>query len=339
MQALGLSKSFIVAYVGPRLRFNFIILLTPRLNSMKRLFSLLVVAMLISVAARAQVQLVTVSPEGSVTQLNDTVTFTFSESVNVNVAVLMGGAGFSQGYAEAVPIVTSGTQIKVAVSEADWGAPYQGNYQLIVWLPEIYQGSTLLEFDEDVMTVLTCEDDFPARFLYATPEPASWTAQGVYDIGEVDFVFTDSVNISHATASVVGMTAMDVSVNYPVANDSISISLDDETGLYVVRVRIQSANVNEDDIANLTVTLDSVLVNEVYRSYQVTYTDDPYSLMNVGAQRKYIVGDRPTAVSSLNVRDDKENVVYTLSGKAVKKNLYSLSKGLYIVNGKKTLVK
>lgn len=50
--------------------------------------------------------------------------------------------------------------------------------------------------------------------------------------------------------------------------------------------------------------------------------------------------DKATGISNVKVQDKQANgYVYTLDGRLVSKSLNGLAKGLYIVNGKKVVVK
>ena len=51
--------------------------------------------------------------------------------------------------------------------------------------------------------------------------------------------------------------------------------------------------------------------------------------------------DKATGISNVKVQDKKQanGYVYTLDGRLVSKSLNGLAKGLYIVNGKKVVVK
>lgn len=271
-------------------------------------------------------------------------TVTNSEAASAMI-MTVGGAGFGQFYGEPETLILNGEskEFSYELSEELWGYPYYGEYY-------IYVGVLLM--DAEGNPIETPEGEYlqaevsykaitndPSTFLWTSPD-GEWTSlftfADAYADGEGAFVFTKDV--SFADVENIGSITY-----YPIDDDAITESIvnyeatyNPLDGLFQVVFKISSADFAAEDLEKIEVKLTGV------ESGDTTVATTPMVLVN-NSVKKNIKRAKKGIESELTSANELVNV-YSIDGTLVKENvsigkIKQLTPGLYIVNGKKVVVR
>lgn len=316
--------------------------------------------------ASAEVPTYSVSPaDGSTIENREnlTVTFTFSEEVKVDSVQFMGGARFNPTLtAAALSMNVASKVVEVTVPTTAWGEVNGDEYLLTLTLFNISDKNgnpiKILEINEDDEAVLY---DFKASATYSSPAPATeanflgvtpavgeMSVWQVYNDGwgAIEYHFSDEVNVDNLSGSFVfGLTDEEMILQV-VAEEDMYADWDYWTGDYIVVLFMQpNDNLTESTLESITVHIEG-LKTESGNNIEianVVYTNPPVSNPDPNSVPKAPTKNYQSASLDLNVVNTTVDV-YSISGSLVSKGMNkaeisNLASGIYVVNGKKVIVK
>lgn len=311
---------------------------------MKKIFTTLFATAAVFCASAA-VPTFEVNPgEGTVLENKDQeVTFTFSESVTVTkIGFASGPLNQRQFAVDIVP--QTGKTIKAQILDSYWGKAQDGVISMQVMCMDVLdaKGDTIKN-----------ADGYPEQFIvnYTYKEAASgakfvsvWPAEGEYSAAEMygtgaDFYFTDEVEMTNADATAIILYETDFE-EYEVLVPAADIWEDWDwwTGNYALSVPLPEVeDITASEVERITIQLQGI------KSLSGTNVSVPTIIYeSVSPQRKA----SPSTASKLdlNINSNQTFDVYSISGACVLKSatnadLKTLENGIYIMNGKKFIVK
>lgn len=270
-------------------------------------------------------------------------TVTNSEAASAMI-MTVGGAGFGQFYGEPETLVLNGEskEFSYELSEELWGYPYYGEYY-------IYVGVLLM--DAEGNPIETPEGEYlqaevsykavtndPATFLWTSPD-GEWTSHftfaDAYADDEGAFVFTKPVILPEGSIGTIyyflnNGEVEESSITQYTAEYSV---LD---GLYTVAFSIQKEGLEASAIESIEVELASV------KAEDGSDINVPFMVLENSVKAN------PSPMKSKKSRmslDTGNNVsVYSIHGYLINNNLplsevNQLPKGIYLINGKKVILK
>lgn len=281
------------------------------------------------------------------------VTFTFSEEVKADSAQLVGGARFNSQLVTVATTKRASNIIEVTVPADAWGTASAGEYLLEVVLPEVYdsKGNLIQESDKDEETDETfyypytprtnyiSPDKTPAAYVGVDPDPAYTSVWDAYydGWGAVDFAFSNVVELTGANAGARVSYVIDGEVtSKTVSVDEIWADWNMWTGNYGLSVPIPAIeDLEEEDLESITITLNGVVSN----SKDITVAPVTYRAISANNIKK---APKTAGISLINEASSFD--IYSIDGSVVKHNannsdLKNIKNGIYVINGKKVIVK
>lgn len=276
------------------------------------------------------------------------VTFTFSEEVKADSAQLVGGARFNSQMVTVATAKKAANIIEVTVPTDAWGTASAGEYLLEVVLPEVYDANGQLieeqDIDEETQEVFSypftpranysSPDNTPVEYVGYDPTNKEVTAWGAYNDGwgAINLYFTGEVDYSRM-AVLVKYDTTDGTINKIVPSYDIWDDWNMWTGDYTVSIALPiEDSLTEDNLTSITITITGVQANdEVLAIAPIVYSKSVVAKSN--KRPNNTAGISNISVSNVN------DVVYDLKGNKVGNSLSTLDKGIYIVNGKKYVIK
>lgn len=271
------------------------------------------------------------------------VTFTFSESVTVTKIGFASGP-LNQRQFSVDDKAQTGKTIKAQILESYWGKAQDGEISMQVLCMDVLdaKGDTIMN-----------ADGYPEQFIvnYSYKEAASgasfvsvWPAEGEYSAADMygtgaDFYFTDEVVMTNEDATaLITYTVGRRTYESKVPSNDVWEDWDWWTGNYALSVPIPEIDgVSASDVSNIKIQLQGITT---LTGNDVTVPLVTYS--TVSSQRKA----SPSTASQLdlNISSNEQVDVYSISGVCVLKSatyedLKNLENGIYIINGKKFIVK
>ena len=324
---------------------------------MKKIFTTMF-AMAAMFCASAAVPTYSVSPaDDSVIENRDNlkVIFTFSEEVKADSVQFASGPRFNRTMTDAATNMKAASKtISVDVPATAWGEVVGSEYILTVTLTNISDKSgaaiKISDTDEtgetvyyDFKAVASYTSPAPAveaKLLSVSPAPGEMNAWEVYNDGwgAIEYHFSDEVNISDMTASIRFVTEDD-KINQRVSEEDIYADWDFWSGDYIVVVYINpEEGVTADNLESITVSVAGIktMAGKEISIGSVVYSDTKTQ----GTLLKKAPG-----TASITLINEATNVeVYTINGTLVSNamptsDIVSLKPGLYVVNGRKIIVK
>lgn len=311
---------------------------------MKKIFTTLFATAAVFCASAA-VPTFEVNPgEGTVLENKDQeVTFTFSESVTVTKIGFASGP-LNQRQFSVDETAQTGKTIKAQILDSYWGKAQDGVISMQVLCMDVLdaKGDTIMN-----------ADGYPEQFIvnYTYKEAASgakfvsvWPAEGEYSAAEMygtgaDFYFTDEVEMTNANATAIILYETSVE-EYEVFVPAADIWEDWDwwTGNYALSVPLPEVeDVTASEVERITIQLQGI---KSLSGADVSVPTVIYE--SVSPQRK----SAPSTASKIDLNIDSNQVfdVYSISGTCVLKSatnaeLRNLENGIYIMNGKKFIVK
>ncbi|MCM1220880.1 MAG: T9SS type A sorting domain-containing protein [Lachnospiraceae bacterium] len=270
------------------------------------------------------------------------VVFAFDQNVSYSGILLTSGE-----VSKTLP-AGSGKDITVDITESDWGAADGRTNGISVTL----QGVTLANgthisnvngSTDAIQATYFFEEEVALQYLGVSPTEDEATYQEVYDgYWYATFMYTDEVSLpkTGTCATVVFYDDADeVLATVNLNSDYVYGGWNYRAGYYSVDVAVPEVPTEAVDYAYATVSLVGVAYNDTILAEQpsVTYQE---SLGLRTVPRKV----QTSAVSKIGIDVNSEVDVYNMQGVRVLKNvstsaINSLPKGIYIVNGKKVVIR
>lgn len=314
--------------------------------------------------ASAAVPTYTVNPasETELASKTQEIVFTFSEPVRVDSVDFVGGQRFNAVTTRVATGMTDpSTTVTVNAVDAYWGEANGGEFLLEVYLPAIYNaaGAQIMDNGTDpdtgedysypftAVAYYTTPDATPAEFLRYEPASDEMTVWDVYmdGWGSVIFVFSGEVQMTDEDeAAYVDYETTDGSIiSYTLSSNDVWGDWDMWTGEYNLSVMLPAdSTLTQANLQSIEVELNGISANGQSISIPIA----SYDLMTLPtkALQKSNGANNGTASVSLNLSNNEVVNVYNLQGNLVAKGIpaakiTTLGKGLYVVNGKKFLVK
>lgn len=268
-----------------------------------------------------------------------TATYTFSEAVSCDSVQFTGSSSdYTVDLVESTKAVTASatTSFTVPVVAGDWcvteSLPLYLSLNTVglnisgYSLPAVY---STYQYGETPVV--------PFQFLGVSPTAMEATYPEILtDYWYVSFKYTQAPELP--------MTSPVTVVFYDEAGDllsSINVSLDDVyvdynywEGNYVVQVVAPAVPSDATDYETVSVELHGLTYDgSLVPSQTITYT------RNVFNAYKNIKKANTTSIKNIVKSDKATHTIYSISGKIVDGNISSLNKGVYVVSGKKIIVK
>lgn len=308
--------------------------------------------------ASAEVPTYEVSPENGSTlenRHNLTVTFTFSEAVKADSIQYSGGAR-SNRTLTTVPfeMASPSKTITVDVPDSVWGVPYCGEYILSVTLANISdnEGNPIQIPEEDPETGKIIYQDYvasgyyvspdktPAQYKGVDPDPAYTSAWDAYldGWGMVELLFDNVAECSEDEEIQVLYTKTD---GYIISETVWGDELEGDWSIwdqrYHLGIPLPPADITEETLAKITINVSGIT------SYGINVSIPKIEYSNVAPQVQMKKAPATAGITSVNISEFNGNV-YNMHGILIKESATSmdvqnLPKGMYIVNGKKVVVK
>ena len=294
--------------------------------------------------------LVSVNPasDSSVANRNFEVTFTYAQPVKVDTVKIMGGPRFSRIITQKILDMPSpSTEVTVTVNADEWGTPSSGEYMLEVTLASMYNENgdkymvNEMVDDEEIYynytesVYYTSPDTTPAAFVNVDPDPAETTAWDAYmdGWGIIAFNFSNIVELTGEGAGATVtyyITGMDPE-DFEIAAEDLWCDWDFWTGNYSVSVELPSmTEITETNLEELAISLAGV----TYGGLPVSVDAVTYSSSSNRRSAPSISGVHGPQIESMT------HIIYNMQGnKVCTGNVNNLPAGIYIVDGKKTIVK
>lgn len=251
------------------------------------------------------------------------------------------------------------------MNEAKWGQPYMGmlNAALMVCFLNEDMDFLLTEDEEPLFfqAVYSATNTFPAKYVSVYPNN-DWsddTFAHAYNDGFIRFSFDNVISFAdNANAvSIIWRTedeTMRATYSYdPNATEDeedeerpdVSLGWSPLDGNFVAEVRIKNPDFDAVEIDSITITLNGVRsLGEPVQVPSITLNnEDAEEDVNAFSVRRNSKGANTASVKELGCVENEVVEVYNLQGMLIKtikaKEVNSLKPGLYIVNGKKFIVR
>lgn len=301
-------------------------------------------------AVFAQDEYMTFNPVAGdeLSSLSSTITATIVQDSITAPAVLavvqpVGGGGFNQFLAQPLelPIVNGG--ITINLNSEMWGLPFFENYyvQLMVVLYKengepIVINPEAEEDDQELLicaTAYTCPDEAPATFVKYSPDN-EWngvTFEQAYEYNVFKLYYTKQVSVVGSLGTIQYYVDDEPMLEEPKEIPSYTAEWSDMDGLYVISFPYASEEYDGEDLSKIEIDITGVSAGQ----QPIILDNSPV------APQQRVVKNKKGLETGLATSLEPANV-YSVQGTLVKKNatdLSGLQPGLYIVDGKKVVVK
>lgn len=281
-----------------------------------------------------------------VPSVNETVTISFNETIPEEANVLLmtsAGSGFAVDMqVSELSLNESRDEATITLDKNSWGNPYISNYYLALTVTFVDDENEYILRDEEPVyfsVLYTTPDTFPAELVreYPTGQWSNYyTFSSAYDQGIGALYFTEEVNISGENIGTIYYILKDGNEIESEINQ-FNGEWDYMEGLYVVNFLFSSDAYTANEIQAIEISFDGISNDEG----QIVI--DPIILENEESSALRKTKSSTAGVMSLGVQQDNI-AVYNLQGVLVKENMTAsdintLPKGLYIINGKKVIIK
>lgn len=300
-----------------------------------------------------------VDEEENIFELNTpivTLSMTFNgwdEEVATNLGYapkLMVATGMGFGVEPKMYDLTSATStFTFTMNEEKWGQPYMGMLNAVCMVCFTKGEGEDVEFyltpDEEPLfyqAVMTAPNTYPTKFVSVYPN-GDWSEETfaqAYNDGVIRYNFTNEISLDNGQSfgyimyeRFDGETVDDVEI---VLGENAEAEWNYMDGCYTIAINYELEGVSANEISAIYIVLDEL--ESMGSSIEV----DPVVLENSNPNVQRIAKKTPAAK---NLAVSNETVsVYNVAGMLVKENIAqsevnALPKGLYIVNGKKVVVK
>lgn len=272
------------------------------------------------------------------------VTFTFSESVTVTKIGFASGP-LNQRQFSVDDKAQTGKTIKAQILESYWGKAQDGEISMQVLCMDVLdaKGDTIKNaegYPEQFIVNYSYKDDSAAKFLYVYPAANEVTVAEMYGTG-VDVYFSGEVSFDETSPFA------PVEINYSYKNgksEMVEVSADDIWGswnwrdnTYFLSIPLpEVSGISASEIATIEVNLYDVCSNGEPMELDIPIVT--YSLQTL-PQSAPNAKKTPKSKMSLGVSSENYDI-YTIQGVRLSNtDINSLKNGIYIINGKKVVVK
>lgn len=300
-------------------------------------------------AVNDSITLVSVEPADG-TQLTNktaTVVFTFNDVVKASEIRFISGSRMNMSET-VVETNQTGTTITANVLPEYWGEAFAGGYNLQVLLTNLtdINGDTIVSAVDSLTAgfsaFYTYKEEVVAEYLGCDPAVGELSVADVYygGWGTVNLHFSAEVEMTDSVVAVVTYTDDESTTEVlNVTNEEAWGEWDSwMSGDYVVSIPLPPYTILDGALASIRIDIQGITTGNgnVIEIQPIVYTDSSAS----DAQAK---GYNTTGINSATLINATADV-YTINGSLIKKGasnseLGTLGKGLYIVNGKKVVVK
>lgn len=311
---------------------------------MKKVISSLAVLALCSASAFAQGYYLEFDPAmGTVLESRDyTVRATLTDEAKAEVPEAagalvqpIGGYGFSQEGYEPFVAEMAGDVISIELKDEMWGIPFNKMYhiQLLVVLTD-KEGTPLMdEVTDDFimdMSAYMCPDTGAAQFVRSYPNN-DWNGVSfakAYEYGECKLFYTKEVDTEDVLGTIQYFDPDGVEYDDPINIESYTAEWSEMDGLYVISFRYASVDYTANEISKIVIDITGVSTGN--KTIVLTNSAiSPRKKVNKGIGADFSISEEPLSI-------------FTIQGSMVKGNITNLSdleKGIYIINGKKVIIK
>lgn len=272
------------------------------------------------------------------------------------------GAGFAINEPMPIEFVQeAANKFVVELNDEKWGNPYVGNYYCTLMVAFINNEDEFFTVDDEpffYQGVYITANTNPAELVsvYPNNDWSEETFAQAYNRGTIQFSFDNIVSFAD-NANAVSITwrtdygnfSTTYSYNPNAGEDEETVDLPYITlgwnpmdGNYMAEISIKNPDFDADEIESITISMNGV--RSLGDSVQVpSITLNNLDDVNAYSVRKNSKGANTASVKELGCVENEAVEVYNLQGmllKTIKANeVNSLKPGLYIVNGKKFIVR
>ena len=260
------------------------------------------------------------------------------------------GAGFG---VDPVPYVLgdfansgSATNFVFPMEKSTWGNPYLGNFHVTLMVCFINEeGDFLMGSDEEPVmyqAIYTTPNTFPAELIstYPNNEWENETFAEAYADGKISFLFANPVEFSNANlaATIIYRLTEGNPQSKTLTENDIEAGWEYMDGYYALTFNYAKEGLDANAIDNITITLINV------KSLNQTISVPAIVLNNFANISKGISQKSKAATAGVadGLVNNLEFDVYSVDGRLVREkssSLDGLDAGIYIVNGKKIIIR
>lgn len=281
----------------------------------------------------------TVSPESgsALSSKTATVTFTCSEAVTYDAISFFSGTRVNPTYNALDGSTVLDTTVTTSIDSAYWSSDYNA---ITVSLTGVKNADGF--HLPDATAEYTYEDATELTITSISPDPSEATYQQVYDeYWTTTWTFSGAIETAtsetgEVTAAKVDFEDEDGNVTtVELSNYDVSTLRGNKVEIFVPEIPTQLSNTG---FVSATITLVNATYNGSVLATQpcVTY----YAELESEAKAVKTLGENITGIENMSVYDNEKSLdVYDVQGQYIGKDVKSLKSGLYIVKGKKVIIK
>ena len=302
---------------------------------MKKLFTAMAALALCSTAAFAQDEIVNSVPaSGEVESFNFPITITVKQPGATSAMIqTMGGAGFTQTLSEPDFFDINDDKVTFNLTKEMWGDSYDGNFSVqVVVIPVDEDETPFFDDDDEYIMGMIGYTYTPAEAVFVKSSPNDkWlttTFEQAYENNVFKLYFSREVNKEDVLGTITYFDVDDEEVDMQ-SISNYSAEWNSLDGMYVISFPYASEDYAAEDLSKIVFNISGV-------STKVP----SITLNNIQATPQKRIAKKGLE-AELGTSSETVNV-YSLQGTLVKKNateLSGLQPGLYIVDGKKVVVK
>lgn len=242
---------------------------------------------------------------------------------------------------------SSNSTFSFPMTEEAWGQPYMGMLNAVCMVCFMNEDMDFY-FTEDeeplfYQALLTAPNTFPTKLVSIYPNN-DWSDESfaqAYSNGVIRFNFSNALSLEDETLiGEINYTCFDSTIDVTPVDIELGVNAEADwnymDGCYTITVEYALEGVEASQLSEIEITLDTL------SSQYGDVTVEPVVLENNNPNVKRVAKKAPAA-KGLAVSNETVSV-YNVAGMLVKENIAqsevnALPKGLYIVNGKKVVVK
>lgn len=265
---------------------------------------------------------------------------------NFNQVATCDGVKFVSGDKETtIEFDEIGKSISVPLTADYWGVAIDDiNYLTVSLLNVEIDGVSISNVPGELVGTISSsytvnDKQNVVTYLGVNEDPYWWLAQDLFG-WNVTFMYNDVVSLDGISAEISfkdedGLTLKNYTT---IISEGITGAWNMRANYYAVSVPIPNFNLTEEDFATMTIVLSGVNANQpvVSITYDSVFPEDE---MSIGAKQA-----PSTAGIGIVKASMEDNNIYNLQGQCVLVNatettIKSLNKGIYVINGKKIVIK
>lgn len=302
----------------------------------------------------------------SLSQMNTTVNLNLDQApeivgVTPVVTIYSGVAGFTEDFITLPVEPVNSNPIVITLDSSMWGNPYMGNYYVTIFLTYIdAEGDYVLRNDEPIIFQMACvtPNQSPAEFLFAYPNgewedgdtfAKAYKAHGdgcrfnfnnIVDFDDEELMGEIVYTLKSGASEVLDISMLqenDINEGDAIPAGKATVGYSPLDGNYVVSVYYWNPNIPADDIASIEVSLMDMT------SKGVSIEDQSATINNDTTSPEVQKMPKSRLAEGLGANNESVDV-FNMQGMLVKANvnkstIQHLPAGLYIVDGKKVIVR